>query len=38
MDDVAEVWRPFAERFAAVALGTLPVGEEESRFLPLLGQ
>jgi GMP synthase-like glutamine amidotransferase len=38
MDDVAEVWKPFAERFAAVALGTLQVGVEESRFLPLLGQ
>jgi GMP synthase-like glutamine amidotransferase len=35
--DVEEVWRPFAERFAAVALGTLPVTEEETRFLPLLG-
>jgi GMP synthase-like glutamine amidotransferase len=37
LEDVAEVWRPFAERFAAVALGRLPVGEAESRFLPLLG-
>jgi GMP synthase-like glutamine amidotransferase len=31
--DVAEVWRPFAERFAAVALGRRP----ETHFLPLLG-
>jgi GMP synthase-like glutamine amidotransferase len=37
LDDVAEVWEPFAERFAAVALGTLPIAEAETRFLPLLG-
>jgi GMP synthase-like glutamine amidotransferase len=34
--DVADVWKPFAERFAAVALGRLPVDEAGSRFLPLL--
>jgi len=34
--DVAEVWKPFAERFAAVALGRLPIDEAGSRFLPLL--
>jgi GMP synthase-like glutamine amidotransferase len=37
LDDVAEVWKPFAERFAAVALGKLPVTGADSRFLPLLG-
>jgi GMP synthase-like glutamine amidotransferase len=36
LPDVAEVWKPFAERFAAVALGRLPVDEAGSRFLPLL--
>ena len=30
--DVAEAWKPFAERFAAVALGTLPIAEEGTRF------
>jgi GMP synthase-like glutamine amidotransferase len=37
MDDVAEVWKPFAERFAAVALGRVPPGEGGVRSLPLLG-
>ena len=38
MDDVAEVWRPFAERFGALARGEL-VGEDAGRRreLPLLG-
>ncbi|WP_442877481.1 type 1 glutamine amidotransferase [Dactylosporangium sp. AC04546] len=36
-DDLAEVWRPFAERFAAVALGRAPHGEGGLRSLPLLG-
>jgi GMP synthase-like glutamine amidotransferase len=35
MDDVADVWRPFAERFAALALGRLPAADLRS--LPLLG-
>ena len=35
LDDVEEVWRPFAERFAALALGRLDTG---TRALPLLGQ
>jgi GMP synthase-like glutamine amidotransferase len=35
--DVAEIWRPFAERFAAVALGRVPRGEGGLRSLPLLG-
>lgn len=35
MDDVAEAWRPFAERFAALALtGPAPAGQRD---LPLLG-
>ncbi len=33
--DLEEVWRPFAERFAAVALGRLAAGQP--RRLPLLG-
>ena len=40
MDDLAEVWRPFAERFAALARGELAqVGEAAAgrRELPLLG-
>ncbi|WP_433049884.1 type 1 glutamine amidotransferase [Dactylosporangium sp. CS-033363] len=37
-DDVAEVWKPFAERFAAVALGrTPPAGADGLRSLPLIG-
>jgi len=36
MDDVADVWRPFAERFAALALGRLRAGTD-LRSLPLLG-
>jgi GMP synthase-like glutamine amidotransferase len=35
MDDLAEVWQPFAARFAAIALaGPVPAG---TRHLPLLG-
>ena len=34
MPDLEEVWRPFAERFAAIALGTL--GASPGRELPLL--
>jgi GMP synthase-like glutamine amidotransferase len=38
MDDLAEVWRPFAERFAALARGELDGGGEAARReLPLLG-
>ncbi|MFB9450443.1 type 1 glutamine amidotransferase [Dactylosporangium vinaceum] len=38
LDDIEEVWKPFAERFAAVALGrTPPAGEGGLRSLPLLG-
>jgi GMP synthase-like glutamine amidotransferase len=37
LDDVADVWRPFAERFAALALGRLPGADADPRFLPLLG-
>ncbi|MFG2044409.1 type 1 glutamine amidotransferase [Dactylosporangium sp. NPDC048998] len=38
LDDVAEVWKPFAERFAAVALGRVPrAGEGGLRSLPLIG-
>jgi GMP synthase-like glutamine amidotransferase len=37
LDDVAEVWKPFAERFAAVALGRVPLGGEGGlRSLPLI--
>jgi GMP synthase-like glutamine amidotransferase len=40
--DVEEVWQPFAARFAALALGTLPDADipnpGTSRTLPLLGQ
>ncbi len=35
MPDLAEVWQPFAARFAALALGTLDTGVH--RQLPLLG-
>jgi GMP synthase-like glutamine amidotransferase len=35
LPDVAEVWRPFAERFAAVVTGELGTGA--GRHLPLLG-
>ena len=43
MDDLEEVWQPFAARFAALALGRLPDGAEPAasrprRQLPLLGQ
>jgi len=34
MPDLEEVWRPFAQRFAAIALGMLPVGP--GRELPVL--
>ncbi|GAB3859636.1 type 1 glutamine amidotransferase [Dactylosporangium cerinum] len=37
LDDVAEVWQPFAERFAAIALGRVPRGDGGLRSLPLLG-
>ncbi|MEU4623057.1 type 1 glutamine amidotransferase [Actinoplanes sp. NPDC023801] len=39
--DVEEVWQPFAMRFAALALGTLPdsdIPTTTGRTLPLLGQ
>ncbi|WP_430789775.1 type 1 glutamine amidotransferase [Actinoplanes sp. G11-F43] len=39
--DVEEVWQPFAQRFAALALGTLPdadIPNPTGRTLPLLGQ
>jgi hypothetical protein len=40
--DVEEVWQPFAARFAALALGTLPNADIPApgtgRTLPLLGQ
>ena len=40
--DVEEVWQPFAARFAALALGTLPDADmpvpSDVRTLPLLGQ
>jgi hypothetical protein len=40
--DVEEVWQPFAARFAALALGTLPDADIPDagpiRTLPLLGQ
>jgi hypothetical protein len=34
MPDLVEVWRPFAQRFAALALGTLSAGP--GRELPIL--
>jgi GMP synthase-like glutamine amidotransferase len=37
MDDLEEVWQPFAVRFAAVARGELGTGVEAARQLPLLG-
>ncbi|WP_432977627.1 type 1 glutamine amidotransferase [Dactylosporangium sp. CA-233914] len=38
LDDIADVWKPFAERFAAVALGRTPrAGEGGLRSLPLIG-
>ncbi|HZN77124.1 MAG TPA: type 1 glutamine amidotransferase, partial [Micromonosporaceae bacterium] len=36
MDDIAEVWQPFAARFAALARGELDPAPHRS--LPLLGQ
>ncbi|BCY06420.1 type 1 glutamine amidotransferase [Actinoplanes sp. L3-i22] len=41
LPDVEEVWQPFAARFAALALGTLPDADipvQPFRTLPLLGQ
>ncbi|MBU2670640.1 type 1 glutamine amidotransferase [Actinoplanes bogorensis] len=42
LPDVEEVWQPFAARFAALALGTLPDADipnpGTARTLPLLGQ
>ncbi|GAA4964048.1 type 1 glutamine amidotransferase [Actinoplanes utahensis] len=42
LPDVEEVWQPFAVRFAALALGTLPDADipdpGSARTLPLLGQ
>lgn len=37
MDDLEEVWRPFAERFARVVRGELAAAEQPTRPLPLLG-
>jgi hypothetical protein len=37
MPDLEEVWRPFALRFAGVALGSIPVATGHRRSLPLLG-
>lgn len=37
MADLAEVWQPFAERFAALAKGELVGGDAGRRELPLLG-
>jgi GMP synthase-like glutamine amidotransferase len=38
LGDVEEIWKPFAERFAAVALGRVPrAGEGGLRSLPLIG-
>ena len=37
MPDVEEVWRPFAHRFAGVALGTVATAGAGPRHLPLLG-
>ncbi|GIJ61471.1 glutamine amidotransferase [Virgisporangium aurantiacum] len=37
MPDLEEVWRPFALRFAGVALGSIPVATGGPRSLPLLG-
>ena len=38
LGDVEEIWRPFAERFAALALGRLASGDDGGpRSLPLLG-
>jgi GMP synthase-like glutamine amidotransferase len=36
-DDLAEVWRPFAHRFAALARGELAPAGQRRRELPLLG-
>jgi len=37
MDDLAEVWRPFAERFAALVTGELELPSPDGRILPVLG-
>jgi hypothetical protein len=37
MDDMAEVWQPFAARFAWLAKGELEASTETGRQLPLLG-
>ena len=37
MDDVAGVWKPFAERFAAVAQGRVPKGEGGAAFAAAAG-
>ncbi len=37
LPDVEEVWQPFAARFAALALGTLPDADIPAKTLPLLG-
>ncbi|GAA4599473.1 GMP synthase-like glutamine amidotransferase [Actinoplanes octamycinicus] len=37
LPDVEEVWQPFAARFAALALGTLPDADIPAKNLPLLG-
>jgi GMP synthase-like glutamine amidotransferase len=40
LDDVAQVWRPVAQRFAGIALGTLEVAavQDPMRRLPVLGE
>ena len=40
LEDVADVWRPVAERFAGLALGTLEVAavQDPMRRLPVLGE
>lgn len=38
MPDLEEVWRPFAERFAQVVRGELPLPTDPVRPLPMLGQ
>lgn len=37
MDDIFEVWQPFARRFADVALGRLEISTDTRPSLPLLG-
>ena len=38
MDDLAEVWQPFAARFAGLARGAEPAGAAARRMLPIVGQ